>query len=268
MTAPTFDLSGRVALITGASGGLGRHFAHVLAGAGASVAVAARRAGECEAVAAAINGAGGKAVAVSMDVTRGDSIVRAFDAAGDALGPVTIVVNNAGVAETASLMDMNQAGWDRVLDTNLKGAWLVGREGARRMADAQSGDKASDKNGDKNGGVIINIASILGERVAGGLGAYGASKAGLVQLTKSMALEWARYGIRVNALAPGYIETDLNRDFLTSGKGQDMKGRIPQRRFGHMSDLDGPLLLLASDGAGYMTGAVLTVDGGHAISAL
>ena len=251
-----FGLEGRVALVTGASGGLGRHFSRVLAGAGAAVAVAARRAPACADTATAIEDAGGRAVAVSLDVTDPVRIGPTFDAATAALGPVTVLINNAGIAESNLLLDMDAAEWDRVLETNLKGAWLVAREAARRMIDGGTG------------GVIVNIASITARRPAVGLGAYGASKAALVQLTRTMAVEWARHNIRVNALAPGYIETDLNREFLTGDGGRKMKGRIPQRRFGTMEDLDGPLLLLASGAGRYMTGAVVTVDGGHSAAAL
>ncbi len=251
-----FGLEGRVAMVTGASGGLGRHFARILAGAGAAVVVAARRAQACEETAAAIKDSGGRAVAVSLDVTDPDRLGPAFDAATAALGPDTVLINNDGVAESRMILDMDSAEWDRVLETNLKGAWLVAREAARRMIDGETG------------GAIVNIASITAHRPAVGLGAYGASKAALVHLTRTMAVEWARHGIRVNALAPGYIETDLNRKFLTGEGGRKMKGRIPQRRFGHMEDLDGPLLLLASGASAYMTGAVVTVDGGHSAAAL
>ncbi len=255
-SADPFSLEGRVAMVTGASGGLGRHFAQLLAAAGAAVAVAARRTNACEETASVITEAGGRAAAVSLDVTDPDAIGPAFDAATQALGPVTVLINNAGVADSGLILDMDEAEWDRVLETNLKGAWLVAREAARRMIDGGTG------------GVIVNIASITGQRPAVGLGAYGASKAALVQLTRSMAVEWARHDIRVNALAPGYIETDLNREFLTGDGGRKMEGRIPQRRFGDMEDLDGPLLLLASEASRYMTGAVVTVDGGHSAAAL
>ena len=251
-----FCLDGRCALVTGASGGLGRHFALTLAGAGAKVVAAARRMDRLEEVAADIEAAGGRAAAVALDVTDGASVRAAFTAAEKALGPVTVLVNNAGVVVTKPVLEHHEADWDRVLDTNLKGAGLVAQEAARRMVRAGEG------------GSIINIASILGQRVAGGVAAYAASKAGLIQITRSLALELAQHCIRVNALAPGYVETKLNRDFFASEAGQRMIKHIPQRRLGRMSDLDGPLLLLASDASRYMTGTVITVDGGHMVSSL
>lgn len=251
-----FALDGKIALVTGASSGLGEHFAHVLARAGAAVVLAARRMDPLARLAAAIEAKGAKALAVAMDVTDRRSIVDAFTAAETVFGPVTVVVNNAGLAVTKPALDQGEADWDAVLDTNLKGAWLVAQESARRLIAA------------KQGGSIVNVASILGERVAGGVAPYAVSKAGVVQMTKALALEWARHGIRVNALAPGYVETDLNRDFLASEAGQALMKRIPQRRFGRLDDLDGPLLLLASDAARYMTGAVVAVDGGHLVSSL
>ena len=250
-----FSLDGQCALVTGASGSLGRHFANVLARAGAAVALAARRLDELEIIAADIRAAGGAATAIALDVTDAGSIATAFSAAEEKLGPITLLVNNAGVAVTKPLLEYDEADWDKVMDTNLKGAWLVAQEAARRMVEA-------------GGGNIINIASILGLRVIGGVPAYCASKAGLIHLTKAMALELGPHGVRVNTLAPGYIETDLNRDFFASNAGRSLIERIPHRRLGQLEDLDGSLLLLASDASRYMTGTVVTVDGGHTISSL
>ena len=250
-----FRLDGRCALVTGASGSLGRHFAEVLARAGAAVVLAARRLDRLETIADEIGAAGGKTMAVALDVTNAGSIGAAFAAAEERLGPVTVLVNNAGLTVTKPLLEHDEADWDKVMDTNLKGAWLVAQEAARRMAAA-------------GGGNIINIASILGLRVAGTVPAYCASKAGLIHLTRAMALELARDGIRVNALAPGYIETDINRDFFAGEAGQRLIKRIPQRRLGQLEDLDGALLYLASDASRYMTGSVVTVDGGHMVSSL
>jgi NAD(P)-dependent dehydrogenase (short-subunit alcohol dehydrogenase family) len=251
-----FRLDGRIALVTGASSGLGRHFALVLAKAGASVAVAARRVELLADVAAEIAAAGGTAAAVALDVTDGAAIKAAFDDAEKTLGPIDVLINNAGVALTKPVLETDEADWDHVLDTNLKGAWMVAREAARRMADAG------------NGGSIVNLGSIFAERVAGGLSAYAASKAGLIQLTRALAVELARHSIRVNALAPGYIETDINLEYFATDAGQRMVKRIPQRRVGRLDDLDGPLLLLASGASAFMTGSVVTVDGGHTVSAL
>lgn len=257
MSFSSWRLDGRRALVTGASGGLGLHFAGVLAAAGATVVLAARRAGRLEAEVARLREGGAAAHAVAMNVTDAASVHTAFDAAEAAAGgAIDIVINNAGIPGASRVLEMEEAEWDQVLDTNLKGAWLAGREAARRLAQAQ------------RGGSIINVASILGLRVAGGVSAYCASKAGLIQLTKAMALELARHRIRVNALAPGYIETDLNRDFFASEAGLKLVQRIPQRRLGQARDLDGPLLLLASDAGSYMTGVVLEVDGGHLCSSL
>lgn len=250
------DLSGRVALVTGASSGLGRHFAQRLAAAGAKVALGARRLDRLTDAVEDIRSEGGRALAFALDVTDSDSVRSAVAAAETELGPLSILVNNAGVATTGPALETSESDWDKVLATNLKGAWLVAQAAATAMV----------RHG--HGGSIINIASILGLRAAAQVPAYAASKAGLLHLTRTLALELARYGIRVNALAPGYVETDLNRAFLESEVGQSLKRRIPQRRFGRPDDLDGALLLLASDQAAYITGSVITVDGGHTVSSL
>lgn len=252
----TMDLTGRTALVTGASGGLGRHFAGVLARAGARVALAARRADALEETRAEIEAAGGRAVTVAMDVTDPDSVRRAVAEAEAALGGIGILINNAGVTASAPFLDMSEEEWDRVIDTNLTGCARVAREVARRMRDAGQG------------GAIVNIASILGVRVIGQLSSYIASKGGLVHLTRAMALELARHGIRVNALCPGYVSTDINQGFFDTEAGKALIKRIPQRRLGRPEELDGPLLLLCSDAGSYMTGSVIAVDGGHLVSSL
>jgi NAD(P)-dependent dehydrogenase (short-subunit alcohol dehydrogenase family) len=251
-----FRLNGRRALVTGASSGLGRHFALSLAQAGASVIVAARSVDKLAETVAEIEAAGGKAFAVPLDVTDLESVKSGFDRIESAGGVADVIVNNAGLAVSRPLFEQTEADWDSVLDTNLKGAWLVAQEGARRLVAA------------KRPGSIVNIASITGERVAGGVVPYCTSKAGVMHLTRAMALELARHGIRVNALAPGYVQTELNRDFLASEAGERLKSRIPQRRFGLPEELDGPLLLLASDAGAYITGSIVFADGGHLVSSL
>lgn len=247
-----FGLDGQAALVTGASSGLGRHFALTLAGAGAKVALCARRADRLAEVAREIEALDGRAVPIVMDVTDAASVRDGVAAAETELGGIGILVNNSGIADAGvPFLDQAEADWDRVIDTNLKGAWLVAREIAGHMARLG------------HGGCIVNVGSILGLRGTARVPAYAASKGGLLQLTRAMAAELARYRIRVNALAPGYIETDLNRDFLASPAGEAMLKRIPGRRFGRMADLDGPLLLLASDASAYMTGSIVTVDGGQ-----
>lgn len=254
--ARLFDLSGRKALVTGASSGLGRHFAKTLAAAGAEVAVASRRTDRLHDLVAEIEAGGGSARAFALDVTRRDSVLACLDAVVAAMGELNIVVNNAGVTDTKNALKFDDADWDAIVDTNLKGAWMVAQEAAKRMANA------------KQGGSLINITSILANRVGGGVGPYCAAKAGLSHLTRSMALDLARYNIRVNAIAPGYVLTELNGDFLGSEAGEKLKARIPSRRFGECTHLDGALLLLASDAGTYMTGSELVVDGGHLCSGL
>jgi NAD(P)-dependent dehydrogenase (short-subunit alcohol dehydrogenase family) len=246
------SLDGRVALVTGASSGLGAHFAGVLARAGAEVVLAARRQDALEDVCESLNAAGATCSTLLLDVADGASIA----AAEGALARTDILVNNAGIVSGGTALNQEEADWDRVLDTNLKGMFLM----------AQAACKAMRARG--SGGSIINIASILGLRQAGGVLPYAVSKAGAIQLTKTLALEVARYGIRVNALAPGYIETAINRGFWQSDAGQAMFRRIPQRRLGRPEDLDGALLLLATDAGAYLTGSVITVDGGHMTSSL
>ena len=254
-----FDLSARNALVTGASSGLGRHFARVLARAGANVALAARRREELESLAREIEAEaeGRRGVPVLMDVRDGASVALGFDRAQEALGALHIVVNNAGIAPVAAFPGQSEAEWSETIATNLHGAWLVAREAAKRMTDADVE------------GSIINIASIYAFRVTRGLSGYAAAKAGLVQLTRALSLELASRRIRVNAIAPGYIRTEMNRDFIATPAGVAMTRRVPQRRIGAPEDLDGALLLLASDRAsGYMTGSVITIDGGHLNSPL
>jgi NAD(P)-dependent dehydrogenase (short-subunit alcohol dehydrogenase family) len=247
-------LAGRVALVTGASSGLGRHFARLLARHGARVAIAARRTDALATLAAEIAAEGGIADPVALDVRDPASVSAAVAAVAAKAGALDILVNNAGVAMTKPALLTTEDEWRQVLDTNLDGAFRVARACAQAMADA------------KRGGVIVNIASILGMRVAKQLAAYIAAKAALLRLSEALALEWAAHGIRVNALAPGYIETELNRDFLRSPAGESLGKRVALRRFGTPSDLDGPLLLLVSPAGGYITGATLTVDGGHTLA--
>lgn len=251
-----FQLAGRTALVTGASSGLGLHFARTLARAGARVVAAARRSDRLEQLVADLRAQGQGASALALDVTDEPAVHAAFDtlAARDELPDV--VVNCAGVAVSRPLLEQSVQDWDQVLDTNLKGTWLVSQEAARRLVGAQ------------RPGAIVNIASITGERVAGGVAPYCASKAGVLHLTRAMALELARHRIRANALAPGYVATELNADFLASAAGERLKARIPQQRFGRPEDLDGPLLLLASEAGRFMTGSVLTADGGHLVGSL
>lgn len=244
-----FSLRGRKALITGASGLLGAHFARLLHGAGAHVVLAARRIESCEKLAREL---GREAQAIRLDVQDEASIAAAFEAAPDC----DILVNNAGIAATKPFLDHSAADFDQVLSINLRGAFLVGQAAARRMV------------ANKSGGSIINIASVLGERIIAGVAGYTAAKAGLIHMTRQMAVELARHSIRVNAIAPGYIASDINAEFFASEGGQAMIKRIPQRRLGKPEDLDGPLLLLASAASAHMTGSVITVDGGHSINPL
>lgn len=250
------DLRNKRALVTGAFGGLGAEFARTLSAAGAHVALAGRRLQAGEQLAAELAAADRQACAIALDVTQPDSVAGLFDAASERLGgAIDILVNNAGITTARPALEHSEADWMGVIDVNLNGTWRVAQAAGRHMQA-------------HGGGSIINIASILGLRVAQQVPAYAASKAALIQLTQALALEWARHGIRVNALAPGYIETDLNREFFASDAGQALIRRVPQRRLGQARELSAPLLLLASDASSFMTGSVLVVDGGHLISTL
>lgn len=255
--AAGFSLNGRRALVTGASGALGARFAEVLVGAGAQVMLAARRSAPMESLRDRIGHAGGQAAVTVLDLAQPQTIGAAFDAAETAFGGrVDLVVNNSGIATPGLLLEQSDDDWAQLMAVNLDGARRVAQEAARRLV--ASGD----------GGSIINVASILGLRQGAGVAAYATSKAALIQLTKQQALEWARHGIRVNALCPGYIETELNRDFFASDAGRAQVKRIPMRRLGQAHELDGPLLLLASEAGSFITGTTLVADGGHLVSAL
>ncbi|MFZ5736376.1 MAG: SDR family oxidoreductase [Pseudomonadota bacterium] len=247
---PLFDVSNEVILVTGASQGLGRQFARVLAARGAAVVLAARQTDKLKALEQEIKDGGGRAVAVQMDVTDLGSMANALDQAEAALGPITVLINNAGVATEKLAVDTTEADWDKVIGANLKGAYFLATEVSRRMIAREQG------------GNIVNIASVLGQSVLKFVSPYAISKAGIIQATKAMALELAASRIRVNALAPGYIDTDINRDLWATPAGEKLVKSIPQRRVGHESDLDGAILLLASSASRYMTGSVVTVDGG------
>ncbi|HEX3952811.1 MAG TPA: glucose 1-dehydrogenase [Stellaceae bacterium] len=253
---PSFDISGEVALVTGASSGIGRHFAELLAAAGAKVAAAARRADRLDELARGITAGGGTCVPIACDVTQETSVKAAIAQIETELGGLSILVNNAGVVVSKPLFEHTEADWDHVIDTNLKGAWLAAREFAHHLAER------------KRSGRIINISSILGFRTIGRVPAYCAAKAGLTHLTHVMAMELARYGILVNALAPGYIETDFNREYFETPPGRALINRIPLRRIGQSPDLDGALLFLASPASAYVTGTVISVDGGHGVAAI
>lgn len=253
---PVFEITNQHILVTGGSSGFGRHFARLLANNGAKVTLAARRAEALAAAVSEITERGGKAQSVVLDVTVPEKIGAAMAEAEAKFGPIHGVVNNAGVTATRPALDQDERAWDSVVDTNLKGVWLVAQAAARCMI-------ANEVKGS-----IVNIASILGLRVAGAVAPYAISKAGVIQMTKALALEWARYGIRVNALAPGYFATELNDDFFESDAGKALIGRVPQRRLGQLSELDGPLLLLISNAGSFMTGSIVAVDGGHLVSGL
>ena len=249
-----FDVSREVILVTGASQGLGRQFARLLSGRGAAVVLAARQIAKLKSLEEEIRAKGGRAVATEMDVTDMASIARAIDSAEAALGPISVLINNAGIAVEKLAVDQTEADFDAVINANLKGAYFTATEVARRMIARQQE------------GNIVNIASVLGFGVMKFVSPYTISKAGLVQATKAMALELAANRIRVNALAPGYIDTDLNHAFWSTPSGEKLAKRIPQRRVGAESDLDGAILLLASNASRYMTGSVVTVDGGFLLN--
>jgi 3-oxoacyl-[acyl-carrier protein] reductase len=251
--AEMFSLKGRVALVTGASSGLGVQFARALAENGAAIALVARRADRLKALKDEIEGKGGKAIAIDADVTDRAAMTRAFDAAEKAFGTVTILVNNAGIAHGGRAVEMPPEEWRKVLSTNLDAVFFWAQEAARRMLAA------------KKQGSIVNIASVLGLAVAKGAVAYATAKAGVVQVTKALAVELAFKGVRVNAIAPGWFVTEMNDDYLASEAGSAIKREIPMGRFGNAGDLDGALLLLASDAGSYITGATIVVDGGQVV---
>ncbi len=257
MTAE-FRLDGKVVAITGASSGFGHHFAGVLADAGATVVLGARREEKIADRAAEINDAGGTAMACSLDVCDKESVKAFIDRAFSQFGRLDVLINNAGVeagAKTYTMIDEDD--WDRVIDTNLKSAWVLSKYYTEQVLAHEQG-----------GGNIIMISSITDTRTIKGQFPYAISKGGLTRMTEVLALEAARYNIRVNALAPGYILTDVSRILLESDAAPDFEKGIPMRRFGEFKDLDGPILLLASDASSYMTGSVIAVDGGHICASL
>ena len=252
-----FNLDGKVALISGAGSGLGRQFAETLAGAGASVVLAARRREKLDETAERVRDKGGDAICLELDVTDSLSVTNCSREAVSEVGVPDILVNNAGIAKQAFLTDISEDDWDAVLDTNLKGVFLLAQAIAKSMINAEKP------------GSIINIASVLGLRVSKALGSYIAAKSAVVQLTKAMAIEWSRHNIRVNALAPGYFITEINQDQFAGGHAEEfLKQRVPMGRVGELPEIAGPLLLLASGAGSYMTGSIVTVDGGHVCSSL
>ena len=248
-----FDLSGKVALITGASSGLGRHFTKTLSANGAKTILAARRVENMKKLKSELKN---DSFIVDLDVTSKESVNNLKEEIENTIGQLDIVINNAGISDPVKFKDISEDSWLSVLETNLNGAFRI----AKMATDIMLKNEA--------GGSIINIASILAERVGLNLTSYASAKAALVQLTKSMALELARSNIRVNALAPGYILTEINQEFFDTDEGQGYVSKIPMKRLGLESELDGALLLLASDASSFMTGSVITVDGGHVINPL
>lgn len=251
------DLNGKVALVTGASSGLGARFAKILAEAGAQVVLAARRVERLKELRAEIESNGGAAHLVALDVTDYASIKSAIAHAETEAGPIDILINNSGVSSTQRLVDVTPEDYRQVMDTNLQGAFFVAQEAAKRMILRAKGDPTRQHR-------IINIASVAGLRVLSQIGVYCMSKAGVVQMTKAMALEWGRHGINVNAICPGYIETEINREYFQSEGGQKLIDMLPRKRIGHPEDLDGLLLLLSADESRFINGAIITADDGMA----
>ncbi len=256
MSPDVAGLTGKIVLVTGASSGLGEHFSAVLAASGARVVIAARRLDRLQAVQQRIEGSGGSALAVAMDVTDEHSVAAALQSVQEQVGAVDVLVNNAGMADSRTFLKLDEESWRRTLEVNLNGAWRVAHQVSRQMV-AEGGK-----------GVILNIASILGLRVGFGNSAYAVSKAALVQMTRAMALELGPKGIRVNALCPGYIATEINADYFATKQGTDYIKSTPAGRTGTLAELDGPLLLLCSDAGSFINGVALPVDGGHMVSSL
>jgi NAD(P)-dependent dehydrogenase (short-subunit alcohol dehydrogenase family) len=245
-----FDLNGHTALVTGGGSGIGKHFAQILAHHGATVVVAGRRLDKLESTADSIRARNGKAFVVELDVAHESSVADAVEKSQQAAGTIDILINNAGIVGTQSALDTREEEWDAVMATNLKGCWLCARHVARRLIAEQKR------------GTIVNIASILGLMTQKGAAPYSAAKSGLIHLTRVLASEWVRHGIRVNALAPGYIMSDMAEGFFATPRGEKVIQLIPQRRVGTVEDLTAPLLLLASDASSYMTGTTISIDGG------
>ena len=256
--AYNIDLSGRVAFITGASGGLGAQFARTLAAAGAGVVLASRRIEKLKALRAEIEGAGGDAHVVELDVTDNDSIKSAVAHAETEMGSIDILVNNSGVSTTQRIQDVGEDDYDFIFNTNVRGAFFVAQEVGKRML-ARSRGAAP---GSFTGGRIINIASMAGLKVLPQIGVYCMSKAAVVQMTKAMALEWGRFGINVNAICPGYIDTEINHHHWQTEQGQKLIQMLPRKRVGQPQDLDGLVLMLASDQSHFINGAVIAADDG------
>jgi NAD(P)-dependent dehydrogenase (short-subunit alcohol dehydrogenase family) len=251
------NFNGKVALVTGASSGLGARFAKILAEAGAQVVLAARRVERLKELRAEIESNGGAAHLVALDVTDYASIKSAIAHAETEAGPIDILINNSGVSSTQRLVDVTPEDYRYVMDTNLQGAFFVAQEAAKRMILRAKGDPSRQHR-------IINIASVAGLRVLSQIGVYCMSKAGVVQMTKAMALEWGRHGINVNAICPGYIETEINREYFQSEGGRKLIDMLPRKRIGYPEDLDGLLLLLSADESRFINGAIITADDGMA----
>lgn len=251
-----FNLSGHRALVTGAGTGLGKQFAKTLAEAGAEVVLAARRRDKLKQTAKEIDNAGGTAACIDLDVTDAASVHECFHHAEQELGLIDIVVNNAGISRDNFMLELPESDWDAVLDTNLKGVFMVAQTAAQRLIAA------------KRPGSIINVASILGSRVIKMLGPYIAAKAGVIHMTRAMALEWARFGIRVNSISPGFFLTEINQEFMSPENEKRLTSAVPMRRIGRVEELSGAILLLASDAGSFMTGSDIVVDGGHLCGSL
>ena len=257
----SIDLSGRVAFVTGASSGLGAQFARTLAAAGAGVVLASRRIERLKDLRARIEGDGGDAHVVELDVTDVASIRSAVAHAETEMGSIDILVNNSGVSTTQRIQDVDEDNFDFIFDTNVRGAFFVAQEVGKRML-ARSRGAAP---GSFTGGRIINIASMAGLKVLPQIGVYCMSKAAVVQMTKAMALEWGRFGINVNAICPGYIDTEINHHHWQTEQGQKLVQMLPRKRVGQPQDLDGLLLMLASDQSHFINGAVIAADDGFGV---